>query len=466
MPVPAPFKPGKPTTWSCRAVALQALLTVERQNVFADDTFHELANKSQLSKEDRALGFELVNGVLRHRGNLDWRLTALTNRPLLGLPTIVVMILRLGAYQLLFLDRVPDSAAVNESVKLAKRVKGRDWSGVVNGVLRNLLRQTEPQWPDPSEDPVHALSIRDSCPTWLTQRWIDRLGFDQAERVCQQTIGIPPLTVRTNTLRCSRTELSERLQQEGYGVTPTEVSPLGLTLEKCGSLTTLAPLQDGWCYVEDEAAQLVPFLLDVQPGHRVLDACAAPGGKSTHMAALMGNQGEIVAVDRSANRLQVLQENVDRLGITCIRAMVGTWSEGFGSSSPVTPMLENGFDRILVDTPCSGLGILRRHPEAKWQRSAEQLPQHQKLQIEILHQVCTYLRPGGILVYSACSVEPEESTQVISRFCLDHPEFQHESSAPFLPPGGQTLTSTEGDLLTLGSIYDMDGFFAARLRKA
>lgn len=463
MPIPASFKPGKPTNWSCRAVALHTLLTVERQNVFADDTFHELANKSQLSKEDRALGFELVNGVLRHRGNLDWRLTALTNRPLLGLPTIVVMILRLGAYQLLHLDRVPDSAAVNESVKLAKRVKGRDWSGVVNGVLRNLLRQAEPQWPDPSEDPVHALSIRYSCPIWLTKRWIDRLGLDQAGRVCQQTIGIPPLTLRTNTLRCSREELKERLQQEGYGVTPTEVSPLGLTLDKCGSLTTLAPLQDGWCYVEDEAAQLVPFLLDVQPGHRILDACSAPGGKSTHMASLIGDQGEIVAVDRSANRLQALQENVDRLGITCIRAMVGTWAENRHQKNS---LLEQGFDRILVDAPCSGLGILRRHPEAKWQRSAEQLPQHQKLQIEILHQVCTYLRPGGILVYSACSVEPEESTQVISQFCLDHPEFQHESSGAFLPPGSQTLTSPEGDLLTLGSIYDMDGFFAARLRKA
>ena len=456
-------KSSAPTQKTCRAVALQALLTVERQNVFADDTFHELAQKGQLSKEDRALGFELVNGVLRHRGNLDWRLTALTTRPLLGLPNIVVMILRLGAYQLLYLDRVPDSAAVNESVKLAKRVKGRDWSGVVNGVLRNLIRQAEPQWPDQPEDPVHALSIRYSCPTWLAQRWIDRLGLDQAERVCQQTIGIPPLTLRTNRLRCSREELIQRLQQEGYSVTPTEVSPLGLTLDKCGSLTTLKPLQNGWCYVEDEAAQLVPFLLDVQPGHRVLDACAAPGGKSTHMAVLMGNQGEIVAVDRSANRLQALQENVDRLGITCIRAMVGSWSENLHQK---TSLLEQGFDRILVDAPCSGLGILRRHPEAKWQRSAEQLLQHQTSQGEILDQVCTYLRPGGVLVYSVCSAEPEETTQVIARFCRDHPEFEHESSASFLPPGSHTLTNPDGDLLTLGSNYDMDGFFAARLRKA
>lgn len=454
-----------PKPKSCRAVALQTLLAVEQQDVFADETFHELANKNRLSKEDRALGFELVHGVLRHRGNLDWRLSALTNRPLLGLPAIVVMILRLGAYQLLYLDRVPDSAAVNESVKLAKRVKGRDWSGVVNGVLRNLIRQAEPQWPDPSEDPVGALSIRYSCPTWLVQRWIDRLGLEQAERACRHTIEIPPLTLRANTLRCSREELQERLRQEGHAATPTTVSPFGLTLEKCGSPAALAPLKDGWCYIEDEAAQLVPLLLDVQPGHRVLDACAAPGGKSTHIAALMGDQGEIVAVDRSANRLQALQENVDRLGITCLRAIEGSWADGPATSSQLAPILQNGFDRILVDAPCSGLGILRRHPEAKWQRSVEELSQQQTVQVEILNQVSAYLRPGGVLVYSACSAEPEETTEVISRFCWDHPEFQHESSEPFLPPGSHTLINSDGDLLTLGSNYDMDGFFAARLRK-
>jgi len=441
------------------------LLAIERHNVFADEAFNEITLKSQLSQEDRALAFELVYGVLRHRGNLDWRLNALTKKPLSGLPTVIVMILRLGAYQLLHLDRVPKSAAVNESVKLAKRVKGRDWSGVVNGVLRNLIRQAEPQRPAISENPTQALSIQYSCPTWLTQRWIDRLGVNQAELVCQQSIRIPPLTLRTNTLRCSREELQQRLEKEGDAAILTNVSPLGLTLDKCGTLTTLKPLQEGWCYVEDEAAQLVPRLLDVQPGHRVLDACAAPGGKATHLAALMNDQGEIVAVDRSANRVLVLKANAERLGISCIHPMVTTWAEEASVSSPTASMLKMGFDRMLVDAPCSGLGVLRRHPEAKWQKSAEQLTQHQQSQIDILNRVSTYLRPGGVLVYSACSTEPEESTQVISRFCLDHPEFHHEHAAPFLPQEAANLTGSDGNLLTLGSIYDMDGFFAARLRK-
>ncbi len=453
------------TKSSCRSVALQTLLSVERRNVFADEAFNEVILKNPISYEDRALAFELVYGVLRHQGNLDWRLNALTKKPLSGLPTVIVVILRLGAYQLLHLDRIPESAAVNESVKLAKRVKGRDWSGVVNGVLRNLIRQTGPQTPDTSENPFQALSVTYSCPTWLTQRWIDRFGFDQAERMCQQTIQIPPLTLRTNTLRCSQEELKHRIEEEGHVATLTNISPLGLTLDKCGALTTLRALQEGWCYVEDEAAQLVPLLLDVQPGHRVLDACAAPGGKATHIAALMKDQGEIIAVDRSENRLLVLKANTNRLGISCIHTMVTTWAKQESFSSHTASLLENGFDRILVDAPCSGLGVLRRHPEAKWQKCPEQLPQHQQSQLEILTRVSTYLRPGGVMVYSACSTEPEESTQVISRFCLDHPEFHQEHAAPFLPQEAANLTSSDGNLLTLGSIYGMDGFFASRLRK-
>ncbi|MDT7043071.1 16S rRNA (cytosine(967)-C(5))-methyltransferase RsmB [Candidatus Nitronereus thalassa] len=453
------------TKSSSRAVALHVLLEVERRHVFADEAFQQLTKNSPLSTVDRGLAFDLVFGVLRHRGHLDWRLHALTKKSLSGLPTIIVMILRLGAYQLLYLDRIPDSAAVNECVKLAKRVKGRDWSGVVNGVLRNLTRQADPPWPDPTEDPVQALSIRYSCPPWLTQRWIDRFGFDRAEEICRQSNSIPPLTLRTNALRASRHKLKERLQAEGYSVTETVVSPLGLTLGKCGTLTTLTALQEGWCYVEDEAAQLVPFLLDVQPGHRVLDACAAPGGKATNLASLMKDQGEILAVDRSAQRLQALQENIVRLGITCIHPVVGSWSEGWATASPLRAFCEKGLDRILVDAPCSGLGVVRRHPEAKWQKSVDQFPDHQRFQGEILHQVSTYLRPGGVLVYSACSAEPEETTEVITQFCLAHPEFRHEEVVTWLPSGAKALTTPEGDLMTLGSPYDMDGFFAARLQK-
>ena len=449
---------------SGRLLALQTLLAVERQSCFADEAFAGFVAHANLPPEDQALAFELVYGVLRHRATLDWQLNAVASRPVHRLPAIVAAILRLGVYQMRYLDRIPVSAAVNESVKLAKGVKGRDWSGVVNGILRNVNR-TEFEWPDMAQDPVNGLSVTYSCPNWLTRRWIDRWGLEVAEAMCRHTVTIPPLTLRTNTLRCSREQLEARLGEEGFTVSRTPVSPQGLILEKCGSLQALPVLQEGWCYVEDEAAQLVPLLLNVAPGQRVLDACAAPGGKCSHLAALMQNQGEIVATDPEPRRLKRLQSNLRTLGITCVE-MVRISDEAFFPSSAFHDTWgRTGFDRILVDAPCSGLGVLRRHPEAKWQKTASQLDRHGERQSSILEQVAPYLRPGGILVYSACSTEPEETTQVVSRFCQDHPEFCHESSAGWLPPLAHSLTNPDGDFLTSSFRYNMDGFFAARLRR-
>ncbi len=448
-----------------RLLALQTLLAVERQNCFADEAFTTFAMHAKLSHEDQALAFELVYGVLRHRATLDWRLNAVSSRPVHRLPAVLAAILRLGVYQMRYLDRIPVSAAVNESVKLAKGVKGRDWRGVVNGILRNLTRQAAVEWPDIAHDPVNGLSITYSCPNWLTQRWINRWGLDLAEAMCRHTVTIPPLTLRTNTLRCSRDQLEARLCEEGYTVSRTSISPQGLILDKCGSLQTLSVLKEGWCYVEDEAAQLVPLLLDAKPGHRVLDACAAPGGKCSHIAALLQNQGEIVATDREPQRLKRLESNLHTLRITCVKTVMISHEATPASSSFRDTWVQEGFDRILVDAPCSGLGVLRRHPEAKWQKTSSQLDWHGERQLGILGQASPHLRRGGVLVYSACSTEPEETTQVVSRFCQDHPEFCHESSASWLPPHAHSLTNPDGDFLTVGSRYNMDGFFAARLRR-
>ncbi|MYF24349.1 MAG: 16S rRNA (cytosine(967)-C(5))-methyltransferase RsmB [Nitrospira sp. SB0678_bin_10] len=448
-------------TASGRLLALQTLLAVERQNCFADDAFAKSAAHANLAPEDQALAFELVYGVLRHRATLDWQLNAVASRPVHRLPAVVAAILRLGVYQMRYLERIPVSAAVNESVKLAKGVKGRDWSGVVNGILRNLDR-TEIERPDMTHDPVNGMSVTYSCPNWLTQRWIDQWGFETAEAMCRHTLTIPPLTLRTNTLRCSREQLETRLVEEGYTVSRTSVSPEGLILEKCGPLQALPVLREGWCYVEDEAAQLVPLLLDIKPGQRVLDACAAPGGKCSHIAALMQNTGEIVATDPEPRRLERLGANLRMLGITCVETV--KVAHEADRASPWRHVQE-GFDRILVDAPCSGLGVLRRHPEAKWQKTSAQLDWHGKRQSGILERVAPYLRTGGVLVYSACSTEPEETTQVVSRFCQDHPEFCRESTARWLPPHAHSLTNPDGDFLTSGFRYNMDGFFAARLRR-
>ena len=458
-----------------RKFAGKVLQTIFRTQAFADDAFDDAMKDAVLSTPDRALAFELVYGVLRHGINLDWRLDQISRKPMARLPLNVAIILRIAAYQLLYLDRVPDSAAVNEAVKLIRKQPGHDWGGLVNAILRNLIRQPEPGLPDIHSDPLQALSIRFSCPPWMVERWIKAFGLDQAEILCRKTLEIPPITLRTNTLRCTRQALLDRLLAEGMSAKETPVSPLGVTLEKCGNPGNLSVVQEGWCYIEDEAAQLVPPLLDPQPGELILDACAAPGGKTTHLAQLMDNQGMIIALDRQRERLIRLKENCERLGIEIVQTSVRDVasdehstpppSQDFSSSSAVDALTEP-FDRILVDAPCSGLGVLRRHPEGKMLKQISTIAQSRHIQQQILDRVCTLLRPGGILVYSACSIEPEETTEVISAFCLEHPEFQLEPVTPWMATTGLSLVTGHGHLCTAFQSFTMDGFFACRLKKA
>jgi len=453
-----------------RRVALETLLAIEREEMFADDALDRGLSRAGLDVRDRALTFELVFGVLRHRATLDWRLDHVADRVIARLPSLVRMALRLGAYQLLYLGKIPPSAAVNESVKLVQSGKQRpsqDWTGFVNAVLRSLIREPAPPWPDPAEDPVSALSVRYSCPPWLTQRWLHRFGSAAAESLCRAAITIPPLTIRTNTLRLTRDVLETDLVRAGYQVRPTTVSPVGLILEKCGPVTEIPQFRAGAFYVEDEAGQLIPLILDPQPGERVLDACAAPGGKATHLATLMQNRGEIVAIDRSPKRLHMLEENCRRLGIRIITTVTADMTQDLREERKVgRGLFHQPFDRILLDAPCSGLGVLRRHPEGKWQKGEGLLAQHQATQIQMLEQVSRLLRPGGVLVYSSCSTEQDENEDVIEQFCKAHAEFHREPVSSWLPPTARVLLNTQGDLSTMFSPYPMDAFFAARLRKA
>ncbi|TAJ35079.1 MAG: 16S rRNA (cytosine(967)-C(5))-methyltransferase RsmB [Nitrospirae bacterium] len=458
------------TGGGARSVALEALLEIEHSAAFADEVLDRRLSRAGLDARDRALTFELVYGVLRHKATLDWRLVHVADRPIERLPRVVATALRLAAYQLLFLERIPPSAAVNESVALAKsirptaRIPAKDWSGFVNAVLRSLIREPAPPWPDPDLDPVAALAIRHSCPSWLAARWLTRLGADRAEALCRATLAIPPLTIRTNRLRITREALAASLSRTGHIVTPTQVSPVGLVLEKCGPVADLPQFQDGLLYVEDEAGQLVAPLLDPQPGERILDACAAPGGKTTHLAALMQNRGEIVAMDRQPIRLRRLEENCRRMGITNVRTVA---SDATGDAIRIEKdLFSRPFDRILLDAPCSGLGVLRRHPEGKWHKDERSLTAHQTLQRTLLERVSGLLRPGGVFVYSTCSTEPDENEDVIEHFCKQHAEFRREPVAPWLPDSGRDLLTAQGNFSTLLNSHSMDVFFAARLRKA
>lgn len=449
-----------------RSVASDALLAIERRGLPADETLDALARRATLDPRDRGLAVELVYGVLRRRATLDWRLDRLADRPMQRLPLAVATALRLGAYQILFLDRIPSSAAVNESVALAKalpqRAGGRRWDGFVNAVLRNLLREPAPPFPDPARDPVAALAVSCSCPAWLVERWLARHGPVEASLLCQATLAIPPLTLRANALRGQREALLDDLRRGGYEATATPVSPVGLVLDKCGSVTDIAEFHQGRFYVEDEAAQLVPLLVNPQPGELVLDACAAPGGKATHLAVLMQNRGEILALDRSESRLQLLQDNCRRLGVSILRVSV---ADAADRRQVETLAAGRRFDRVLLDAPCSGLGVLRRHPEGKWQKASAALSQHQERQRRLLESLGAVLRPGGTMVYSTCSTESEENEEVIEDFLRQHAEFDRMPAADCLPGSGRSLVTAQGDFSTRLNVYSMDGFFAARLCK-
>jgi 16S rRNA (cytosine967-C5)-methyltransferase len=458
---------------------VKALSAIDKTGLLADDLFDQVTARESLDLRERAFMVELVRGVLRYRGTIDWRLGAVSDRPVARLPIVVQTILRLGAYQVLYLDRVPESAAVNESVRMMKQYSkklGRDWSGFVNAVLRSLLRSPEPDRPDAEKDPVEAFAVRYSCPTWLVERWCRVWGVERAEALCRASLEPPPLTLRVNTLRTSRRELLAEFEAAQVDAAPTTVSPVGIQLARTGSVVDLPGYGDGRFYVEDEAAQLIPLLLDVRPGQRVLDACAAPGGKATHLAAFMENRGTLIAVDRSAARLDLVRENGRRLGITCVTPVAGELRALTGietsSSTPPAPRstgheaLRPPFDRILLDAPCSGLGVLRRHPEGKWYKTPESITRHRDGQRELLEAASRLLRPGGRLVYSTCSIEPDETTSIVDEFCRSHREFQRESIAPWLPPAGLPFVTPQGDLSTMANKNRMDTFFAARLRRS
>lgn len=417
------------------------------------------------------MAVELAYGVLRRLSTLDWRLQPVADKALPRLPIVVQMILRLGAYQCLFLDRIPASAAVDESVRLAKLYRHtlkRDWSGFVNAVLRSLLREPAPPLPESDREPAKALAIRHAVPEWLAARWTERLGISAAAWLCERSSTVPPVSLRANRLKTTQEDLLQRFTQEGLGAKPSSVSPVGVILQDAGTIPSLPGFEEGTFYVEDEAAQLIPPLLDPRPGDAVLDACAAPGGKTTHLAELMQNRGTITAVDRKEVRLGQLKKNCMRLGISIVDTIAGDvrqLSRGLLDGKHAKDGKHPIFDRILVDAPCSGLGVLRRHPEAKWRKEPEAFLRHQALQLQLLDAVAPCLRPGGVLVYSTCSTECEENEDVVDQFCRTHAGFRRESVSPWLPVAARRFLTEQGDLSTRDNRESMDGFYAARLKK-
>lgn len=443
----------------CRESAAEILVKVERQNAYADLLLGERLKESALTTRDRALLTQIVYGTLRWQGRIDWRLGRTLHRPLAGMDPYLKTVLRLTLYQILFLDKVPDYAAVDEGVELAKRYGGEKAGGLVNGVVRNVLREKDDDiYPDPHDDPVSYLSVFWSHPEWLVKRWLDYFGRAETEALLKADNDESPLVLRVNRLKGDRATLIEKLRGMGFDADPTAWSPEGIRVKSASAVDHLPGFQEGLFQVQGEASQLVGYLLDPQPGERILDACSAPGGKTTHIAELMQDKGEVIAADVSTRGLEKLRQNVQRSGFASVRDVCADVTQGLvgPAGSP--------YDRILVDAPCSALGTLRSHPEAKWQKSERDVERLSGLQKKILSRVSPYLKPGGDLVYATCSLLPEENEKVVEDFLSRHDDFDLEDAGACLPQAARDLVCGHY-LLASPHKHDTDGFFAARLRK-
>ena len=444
---------------SVRARAAEILAQVDTQKAYADILLDRTLNESVMDERDRALLTEIVYGTLRWRGKIDAELAKYLSRPLSRTDPRVRNLLRLTCYQLRFLHRVPDYAAVSEAVETAKLYGGKKTASFVNGLLRNLLR-SQPANPIRSENQSSSsLADEYSHPEWLVKMWTAEFGLESAVKLMRANNDKPPLVVRANSLKCTREQLLELLLKAGITAKPTRQSPQGISLQWTGAVENLPGFAEGFFQVQGESSQLIAALLSAMPGERILDACAAPGGKTTHIAETMQDRGEIIAIDKSAAGIGKLCENLTRLGINSVRPYRADVSHQLDGD------FSGPYDRILVDAPCSGFGTLRSHPEIKWHRDSTDVRRLAALQSKILDSVAPHLRLGGILVYATCTLTAEENERNVESFLARHPGFELENAAGYLSDEAQQMIKANY-FEALPSRDDTDGFFAARMKRA
>jgi 16S rRNA (cytosine967-C5)-methyltransferase len=444
------------TTTNPRRAAFDILLRIEKERSYADILIDRELAGGELRGPDRGLLTELVYGVLRRRGTLDHIIDQFSRQKVDRLERSVLILLRLGLYQIFFLDRIPVSAAVNESVKLAKVLAPRA-TGFINAVLRQADRQRDNvRYPDRERDPVAFLAARYSHPAWIIARWLEQLGPEDAELLAQTMSEPPPLTIRTNTLKISRDALIARLGDEGATAVAARHAPTGLEISSTLPPAKLPSFSEGLFFIQDESSQLAATFLAPLPGERVLDLCAAPGGKATHLAQLMDNHGAVLACDTAPRKLPLIEENARRLGIDIIT------TRPVDATKPLP--LEGKFDRILVDAPCSGLGVLRRNPEGKWWKTPADVVELVSRQKAILRNAAPLLADGGTLLYATCSTTLEENEETIADFLSKRPDFMLEDLRVLFPAHAELFTE-RGCFRSWPHRHGMDGFFAARLRR-
>ncbi|MCX7594889.1 MAG: 16S rRNA (cytosine(967)-C(5))-methyltransferase [Fischerella sp.] len=445
-----------------RQLAFVALRDIHK-GAYADVALDRVLQKVNLADSDRRLVTELVYGCTRRQRTLDFLIDQLSKKKSHQQPKDLRTILHLGLYQLLYQERIPASAAVNTTVQLAKENGFPGLAGFVNGLLRHYLRLAKEEagtFPvsllQLPENPVERLGILHSFPDWIVQVWIDQFGVAETEKLCMWMNQTPTIDLRVNPLRTTVDAVEAALRDAGVSCQRLPHLPQALRLlTNPGPIQNLPGFREGWWSVQDSSAQLVSHFLDPQPTEVVIDACAAPGGKTTHIAELMRDEGKIWACDRTPSRMRKLQANVQRLNLKSVQICIG--------DSRNLPQFTNSADRVLLDAPCSGLGTLHRHADARWRQTPESVRELSILQQELISHTSNFVKDGGVLVYATCTLHPAENEGTIESFLAKNPNWQIEPAN--LNSAFSKYSTPQGWLKVLPHQHNMDGFFVVRLRK-
>ncbi|MEO8664559.1 MAG: 16S rRNA (cytosine(967)-C(5))-methyltransferase RsmB [Ignavibacteria bacterium] len=444
---------------SARSCAVKIICRCERTDSYLEKLIDSELRNDTLNDFDKALLNEITHGVIRWMRRLDWFLNGFYRGNYEKCLPEVRNAMRVALYQILFLNKIPYSAAVNEAVEFIKRIHGEKHAGVVNGLLRTIIRTLDNLvWPTREIDEVNYLGIIQSHPNWMVRRWINRFGFDDAVRLCEENNKRPVMSLRVNNLQISTSDFENYLKEKNLYYRKGNFLDNFFTTKTMSKIYTDELFKAGYFSIQDESAGLVSHLLDPKKDDLILDVCSAPGGKTSQISELMNNEGRIVAVEKYLSRLEVMGKNLERLGVKNVKKIHDDICEP--KSKELTEHFIGKADKILVDAPCSGLGVLSKKPDIKWKRAIEDISNLQKLQLEILENSVKYLKPEGTIVYSTCTVEKEENIDVVKMFLSAHEDFSIDDAKNYV---NEKAVNKDGCIELFPHVHGIDGAFSVRL---
>ncbi|MCM3569113.1 16S rRNA (cytosine(967)-C(5))-methyltransferase RsmB [Neobacillus mesonae] len=444
------------TKKNVRETALDLLNAIEKNQSYSNLLLNNEINKQKLPPKDIGLLTELIYGTLQRKMTLDFYLTPFLKNSK-KLENWVLQLLRVTLYQMVYLDKIPDRAAIHEAVEIAKKRGHKGIAGLVNGVLRTIQREGLPAIETIAE-PLERLAIGTSHPEWLVKRWAEQFGYEKTKQMCEINLTAPLQTGRVNVTKISRDECVRLLEEEGFQIEASPIIPEAIRSLK-GNLASSKAFDRGLLTIQDESSMLVAYALGVKENETVLDACAAPGGKSTHIAEKLNRTGEVISIDLHEHKVKLINDNASRLDLSNIHPLVldsRMVGEHFSSES---------FDRVLLDAPCSGLGVMRRKPDIKYRKQEQDVEQLSRVQQKLLNAVAPLVKKEGILVYSTCTVDKQENELAIQAFLKDHPEFEKDNSLKNRMPEAIRPLMTSFDLQIFPQDFGSDGFYIAALKK-